>query len=101
MLALVVREATTNILRHSEASHAALRLRHDRSGTALEISNNAISSDVAHFRSAGTGLAGLADRLSRVGGTLDTTADSAGHSFELRVWVPLGANARPTVETTA
>lgn len=101
VLALVIREATTNILRHSEATQTTLRLRHDRDGTVLEISNDAISPDAAPSRSEGTGLAGLAERVNRVGGTLDAAADARGTRFQLRVTVPVGAAATSTPPVTA
>lgn len=88
-LALVVREATTNILRHSSATKAWIRLGEAPGGTDLLIGNDrADAADTAH----GTGLAGLRERVAAVGGRLEVDSpetDSPGAgTFELRVWVP-------------
>ena len=73
--AWVVREGTTNIVRHSPASAATLAL--GRSG--LTLSNNGASDSIGDR----SGLDGLAERLRAVGGTLDAVAESG--VFTLRV----------------
>lgn len=89
VFALVVREATTNILRHSAATRASIRLATTVDGSTLEMSNNAmVPVTDAGGRAASSGLTGLQDRVAAVGGQLDTTADAAGDRFELRVFVP-------------
>ncbi|MET1019443.1 MAG: histidine kinase [Microterricola sp.] len=92
-LALAVREATTNILRHSSATRAAIRLRVTPDGCSLSISNNGVSDAGAADDSRGSGLAGLRERVAALGGQLDAATD--GDSFELRVQVParVGATA--------
>ena len=115
VLGLVVREATTNILRHSHASSARISLRLISStardddavpagrasrrrrlpggGAYLElvIHNDGASpsSDSTPDDSAGNGLAGLRDRLSALGGTLTDTFDPAHDGFTLTARVPL------------
>ncbi len=105
VLALVVREATTNILRHSEATRVWIQLdvagqtgAGDSSGdvTTMLIGNNGLApADSPAPRGDGSGLAGLRGRLSAVGGSLETAVDAAADSFELRVRVhaPVGAQA--------
>jgi two-component system sensor histidine kinase DesK len=83
-LALVVREATTNILRHSSATRAWIRLRDAPDGTELVVGND--RADAAGSAD-GTGLAGLRERVAAVGGRLDVDYPEPG-AFELRVWVP-------------
>ncbi|MGB3706999.1 sensor histidine kinase [Gordonia sp. (in: high G+C Gram-positive bacteria)] len=73
--AWVVREGTTNIVRHSSGTTAALTL----GVTGLTLSNNGAAASAGDR----SGLAGLAERLRAVGGTLD--ADSTGGVFTLRV----------------
>ncbi|MBG6238527.1 two-component system sensor histidine kinase DesK [Mycetocola sp. CAN_C7] len=85
-LALVVREATTNILRHSDATEASIHLGATNQGSILVISNNKATGADASGRAASTGLAGLRDRVLALHGSLDTTID--GDRFELRVVVP-------------
>jgi two-component system sensor histidine kinase DesK len=90
-LAMTVREATTNILRHSSATRAAIRLRVTSDGCALSISNNGVSDAGGADDARGSGLSGLRDRVAALGGQLDAAA--IGDRFELRVQVParLGA----------
>jgi two-component system sensor histidine kinase DesK len=84
-LALVVREATTNILRHSSAENAWIRLGQADGGTELIIGND--GADPADA-SRGSGLAGLRERVAAIGGRLETRVQGDPDAFELRVWVP-------------
>ncbi len=83
LLALVVREGTTNVLRHSNARRARL---------ALEIEGNAarvvIENDRPRPREEreGTGLAALAERFRRIGGSLRWHHDE--DRFTLTATVP-------------
>lgn len=91
-LALVVREATTNILRHSAATRASIRLASTAEGTTLEIDNNGVfPATDAPGHADSSGLAGLRDRVSALNGQLTTEAD--GDRFALRVFVPAKVRA--------
>ncbi|MBM7368765.1 sensor histidine kinase [Gordonia hydrophobica] len=74
--AWVVREGTTNIVRHSSATAATLAL--GRSG--LTIVNDGAPATAGEP----SGLRGLADRLSTIGGTLDTRSDGGVFTLEVR-----------------
>ena len=74
--AWVVREGTTNIVRHSSATTATLAL----GGSGLSLRNDGAPSTIGER----SGLRGLADRLHAVGGTLDTRSDDAHFSLEVR-----------------
>ncbi|MEV0947173.1 histidine kinase [Rhodococcus sp. NPDC049939] len=74
--AWVVREGTTNIVRHSSATLATLTLR----GTGMTLRNNGVSGEPG----GGSGLRGLTDRLTAVGATLDTTAYDDKFSLDIR-----------------
>lgn len=87
-LAMVVREATTNILRHSAAVSASITLRRTDGGYALEIANDGTTSGASARRTPSTGLAGLRERVTALGGRLDTATDAAAGRFELRAWIP-------------
>lgn len=95
-LALVVREATTNILRHSDASNAWIRLSTMSTGSELVIGNDGSAQDGsaqngsaqdAAVTPRGSGLAGLRERVNAIGGTLEASAGD-GNTFEVRVVVP-------------
>jgi two-component system sensor histidine kinase DesK len=64
--AWVVRESATNILRHSTATWCTVTLRSADGSAVLEVVNDGVG---AAAEPGGTGLAGLAERLTAVGGS--------------------------------
>ena len=68
-LAWVVREGTTNVLRHAAATAVELVLTRDADGITLTLGNDGVG-DAAP--GAGSGLTGLAERLEEVGGSLSS-----------------------------
>ncbi|WP_439382187.1 sensor histidine kinase [Amycolatopsis lexingtonensis] len=66
----VLREAVTNVLRHSGAKQVKVRL----GDTWLEVEDDGRATDVV----AGNGLRGLSERLAAVGGALRTSVRSGG-----------------------
>lgn len=66
-LAWVVREGTTNVLRHATATTVQLALTRTASGVTLTIANDGLTEQTP---TVGSGLAGLAERLDEIGGTL-------------------------------
>ncbi|EOD65994.1 sensor histidine kinase [Amycolatopsis vancoresmycina] len=66
----VLREAITNVLRHSGAKQVKVRL----GSTWLEVEDDGRATEVVR----GNGLRGLAERLEAVGGTLRTSVRSGG-----------------------
>jgi two-component system, NarL family, sensor histidine kinase DesK len=85
LLAWVLREAATNVVRHSRASVCNVRLRRDGRTAELRVADDGVGPGVA---TDGHGLAGLAERVTGVGGTLDTGPRHGG-GFELLARVPL------------
>ncbi|MGW1196130.1 sensor histidine kinase [Streptomyces sp. NPDC002536] len=72
-LGWVVREATTNVLRHAEATRCAVRLRVTDAGAraVLVIENDGVrDGGPAPAGKGGSGIAGLRERLAVLGGTL-------------------------------
>ncbi len=71
VFAWVVREAVTNVLRHSHATTCDITLRLTPGETILEVRNNGVRKDaLKDVPGDGSGLAGLAERLDAVGGKL-------------------------------
>ncbi|MFC9328398.1 sensor histidine kinase [Kitasatospora sp. NPDC057015] len=101
VLGWVLREATTNVLRHSEAGHCSVRLRLADGRAVLELENDGVPAPARPARPGnGTGLRGLRERLAAHEGTLDLPPARPG-SFLLRASVPLGAVGGPNaLETT-
>jgi two-component system sensor histidine kinase DesK len=90
LLAAVIREAVTNILRHSAARTVSIAF--DRAGPrpALVIVNDGVGgprSGTADGSSSGTGLASLAARCSAVGARL-VACPADGGRFQVRVELP-------------
>lgn len=106
VLAWVLREGVTNVVRHSAATHCSIVLRrteadsHEgRPGLRLQITNDGVLSR-AEGRTKGTGLHGLSERLTDVSGTVST--DRQDSTFTLTAWVPdAPARAQHTTSITA
>lgn len=88
-LGAVVREAVTNVIRHSRARSARITLRLVQGpGTAeaeLVVTNDGVRADPEP--PGGTGLVGMAERLAAVGGSLACGGD--GRTFTLTARAPL------------
>ncbi|SDD38809.1 sensor histidine kinase [Auraticoccus monumenti] len=99
VLGAVVREAVTNVIRHSRARSARITLRLvDGPGSAeaeLVVVNDGVRTDGE--RSAGSGLIGMAERLTAVGGSLRHAGDA--HTFTLTARAPLTATAPTSAGT--
>jgi two-component system sensor histidine kinase DesK len=80
----VLREAVTNVLRHSAAKHVKVRF----GKTWVEIEDDGVGAPAG---ACGNGLRGLAERLAEIGGTLRTEPRSGG-GFLVR------AEVRPALE---
>lgn len=89
-LGWVVREATTNVLRHGDARSCLIRLTNrEGAGTlTLLVENDGVPE--APAGPPGSGLAGLRERLAAVGGTLHA-GPAGGGRFRLRAEIPLDA----------
>jgi two-component system, NarL family, sensor histidine kinase DesK len=85
-LAFAVREATTNVLRHSRARHCDIALQPAGDHAVLEIRDDGIGAGDAPER--GSGLRGLAERMTDAGGTLQAGPASGG-GFRLVAAVPV------------
>ncbi len=66
MLALVIREAATNVIRHSDARTCRVRLARDEAGVRLQISDDGGGS----IRADGGGIQGMRARIESLGGHL-------------------------------
>jgi two-component system, NarL family, sensor histidine kinase DesK len=91
ILVPVVREAVTNILKHSSASYCVLEMTADASQLRLLISNDggneADSAPLAPAERSGNGLRNLAARIEAAGGQL--IAKPEGGTFSMSVELPL------------
>lgn len=88
VLAAVLREAVTNVLRHSKAAHCAIRLVAEPESVVLSVVNDG-SAAGSHVPSehGGSGLQNLALRLQEIGGNL-TSSTLPGGTFQVRAVAP-------------
>jgi two-component system sensor histidine kinase DesK len=88
LLGLMVREATTNVLRHSQARRIEVDYRVEAGVARLRVCNDGAVTGPGAAR--GTGLDMLAERLAAVGGRL--TREQDGDRFVVTATLPLDAS---------
>lgn len=81
VLAMVVREAVTNVIRHAEANRCNIVIRRETGQTCVEICDDGRGGEVV----AGGGLEGMRARLTAVGGRLEV---GGKFGLRLRAWLP-------------
>lgn len=109
VLAWALREAVTNVVRHSHARHCRLVVAADEASVHLTVTDDGPPADRAPTvddrksrapLTIGNGLAGLRERLVAVGGSLavDRTADGG---VALRATVPRSTDPGPTIPASS
>lgn len=96
LFAMGVREATTNILRHSNAAEVSISLTRQGDASVLTIMNDGAtspSSEAPHV-TLGTGIAGLRLRAEALGGTLTVVNDHETGRFSPTITAPQPAPQR-------
>ncbi|MEU7868678.1 sensor histidine kinase [Dactylosporangium sp. NPDC049140] len=88
LLAWVVREAATNIIRHSGASRCEIAVTLTDEAAVLTVTDNGDFAPSSPAPAAGNGLRGLGERLGNAGGTLETGGRPDG-GFALTARLPL------------
>ncbi|MCG5217015.1 histidine kinase [Streptosporangium soli] len=97
LLGLVMREATTNVLRHSRARHAEIDYRVTGDQAHLEVGNDGALNPPGP--DPGTGLSTLAERLRSAGGELTWQHDV--DRFVVAVRLPIGRPAATSTDAEA
>ena len=105
-LALVLREATTNVVRHSEARSCTIRVTLDDDGAVLTVANDGARAPTAQADPVGpvppapsSGLAGLTARIGAVGGTLVARREGDAFTVTARMPGPPSAPEAPEAPT--
>jgi two-component system sensor histidine kinase DesK len=93
VLATVLREAVTNMLRHSTAQNCTVEASESDDAVTLRITNDGVPGPAA-ARRAGGGLDNLALRLEAVGGSLTTRIGDDGR-FDVLATVPVRSETGP------
>ncbi|MFC0110768.1 sensor histidine kinase [Kibdelosporangium aridum] len=82
-LAAVLREASTNVLRHSQAKWCTIDVTHAGEEVRMTVANDGAGNSAADRHS--SGLAGLADRLAEAGGRLRTRQENGVFTLEASI----------------
>jgi two-component system sensor histidine kinase DesK len=94
VLAWTVREGVTNVIRHSRASWCRIRISTAPGSVTTDVINDRVCAHEAHEAPthAGSGLAGLTDRVTAHGGQLVAGSLDDDMGFRLRVELPIGSS---------
>jgi len=84
----IAREALNNTLKHAHAQTVRVMLACADGSACLEISDDGLGFDPSDQSKGGLGLAGMKERVQKIGGHLDIET-AAGHGTRLVVHVPL------------
>jgi two-component system sensor histidine kinase DesK len=107
VVAFVVREGSTNVLRHAGARTCTITVRREPDAVVTTVTDD--GAGIARPRvlrpddrrpGEGHGLAGLAERTAAVGGRVELRAGVAGGTT-LEAWIPVGATAADVVPNAA
>ncbi|KAB8194711.1 hypothetical protein FH608_016155 [Nonomuraea phyllanthi] len=94
VLAMVLREGVTNVLRHSRGRHCEITVAGGRDGVRLRIANDGAAARPADADQAGSGIRNMSARVAALGGVL--AAGPAGEDrFELSARIPATAGRPP------
>ncbi|GAB3405134.1 sensor histidine kinase [Flindersiella endophytica] len=84
----IIQEALTNVLKHSGASGATVRLRFTPDLFTVEVSDAGQGADLDAIANGGSGLKGMRERVSALSGEL-TVGQAPGGGFRVRAEIPL------------
>jgi two-component system, NarL family, sensor histidine kinase DesK len=90
VLAWTVREAATNVIRHSGARHSAIRVVPALDQASVEVLDDG-HGPANGSAPRGSGLVGLEERLRAAGGRLEAGPREDGPGFRVRAVVPMGS----------
>lgn len=89
ILSLCLREAVTNVVKHSQASQCRIALESLDNEWRLEVADNGVGlqckEEDPSSSSNSNGLKGMVERLSLIGGTVEASSDQQGTIIEIRV----------------
>ena len=88
----ILQEALTNVLRHSGARHADVKVRYDRGSLTVSVADDGDGQTQDDGRGAGYGITGMRERAEAVGGSLEAGPRSGG-GFVVQADLPLGGAA--------
>jgi len=90
----IIQESLTNVLRHAGAATATVGVDYQPDTLVVEVLDDGSAQPSRPLRPAGHGIAGMRERASALGGTLQA-APRAGGGFGVRARLPLPAPGAP------
>lgn len=96
VLAWVLREAVTNVMRHSQATRVRIALGRSAGTIVLEVHDNGCGTGIVE----GQGLSGMRERIAQIGGELEIESGDGGGT-RLRACVPDAATGSYPAATSA
>jgi two-component system sensor histidine kinase DesK len=85
LFAWVLREGTTNVLRHSRARHCEIDVARNDDYARLRIYNDGVTTNSSEDRYTGSGLRGIAERVANAGGCMNAGPTAGGYALEVNV----------------
>ncbi|WP_345763073.1 sensor histidine kinase [Diaminobutyricibacter sp. McL0608] len=92
LLGRIVRESTTNVLRHAYADRCVISITSDRGAVRIEVSDDGTSARGLDSVTLGNGLIGLRERVQALGGDFAATPTDAG--FRVAASLPALVSSR-------
>jgi signal transduction histidine kinase len=90
MLGTVLREGTTNILRHSKAENCEITVRQTADAVTLDMVNDGVADDPPPTDTyGGSGVHNVSERVAALHGTVAAGPEDDRHTYRLHVWIPL------------
>ncbi len=91
VLAWVVREGVTNVIRHSRAQQCSIQMNTTSTDVQVEISNDGYLQEDQPITQTGSGLSGLTERVRDFGGAVEAHPQPVGNrpGFLLKVKIPI------------
>ncbi|HEV2781374.1 MAG TPA: histidine kinase [Actinophytocola sp.] len=99
VLATVLREGITNVMRHSKVQRCAIAVRQRDGVVTIDIRNDGVAGvEASPGRGAGCGIRNLSDRVAELGGKLTAGLEPDRHWFRLHATIPVtaGGGGPPT-----
>jgi two-component system, NarL family, sensor histidine kinase DesK len=84
VLSMCIREAVTNIVKHSEATFCKIKIEEKENEVSIEVTDNGIGFTNKDDKTAGHGLQGMKERLEFVNGSLEILSNN-GMNLTIRV----------------
>ncbi len=95
VLAWIVREGVTNVIRHSRAQHCLIRITSTAGYVRAEVINDGHPREKSSTTESGSGLSGLAERVANEGGQVEAGIHPIpdGFGFRLKVEIPVRSSS--------